>query len=114
RVALLHAHSPAAVLEIVEPLGLHESIANSTKVEPTVTELVNEQRARVEVFDSVLLSPFECLLPCVVALRRQCKGGRAKSQHVHQKRFIVSLVSIADESVLWGAAMGDRDIFNGL
>ena len=41
-VALLHAHCTATVLEIVEPLGLHEPIANSAKIEPAVTELVNE------------------------------------------------------------------------
>ena len=75
-----------------------------------MTELVNEQRTTVEVFDSVLLSPVEGLLPRTVTLRRQREGGRAKSQHVHQQRFIVALVSIADEAVLGGAAVDDRDI----
>ena len=32
----------AAVLEIINPLGPPEAIANSTKVEPTVAEFVNE------------------------------------------------------------------------
>src|SRR6202163_4745547 len=36
RVALLHAHSTAAVLQIIQALGLHEPIANSAKIEPTV------------------------------------------------------------------------------
>src|ERR1700726_772340 len=65
----------------------------------------------MEVFDSVLLSPVECLLPRPIALRRQRKGGRAKPQHVHQQRLIVSLVSITDETIFRGTAVDDRDIF---
>src|ERR1700676_462666 len=68
----------------------------------------------MEVLDSVLLSPVECLLPRTVALRRQRKGGRAKPQHVHQQRLIVSLVSITDETIFRGTAVNDRDIFNSL
>src|ERR1700687_454555 len=68
----------------------------------------------MEVFDSILLSPVECLLPRAVALRRQRKGGRAKPQHVHQQRLIVSLVSITDETIFRCAAVDDRDIFYGL
>src|ERR1700680_661006 len=67
----------------------------------------------MEVFDSVLPSPVECLLPRTVALRRQRKGGRAKPQHVHQPRLIVSLVSITDETVLRATPVDDRDIFHG-
>src|ERR1700687_3392455 len=68
----------------------------------------------MEVLDAILLSPVECLLPRSVALRRQRKGGRAKPQHVHQQRLIVSLVSITDETIFRGTAMDDRDIFYGL
>ena len=32
---------------------------------------------------------------------------------MHQQRLIVSLVSIADKALLRGAAVDDRDIFNG-
>src|ERR1700719_1843147 len=68
----------------------------------------------MEVFDAILLSPVECLLPRTVALRRQRKGGRAKPQHVHQQRLIVSLVSITDETIFRRTAVNDRDIFNSL
>src|SRR4029077_19369407 len=57
RVASLHIHGTATILEIVEPLVLHEPIDNSSQIEPTMTELVNEQRTGMEVFDSILLSP---------------------------------------------------------
>src|ERR1700694_5639754 len=67
----------------------------------------------MEVFDSVLPSPVECLLPRTVALRRQRKGGRAKPQHVHQHRLIVSLVSITHETVLRGTTVDDRHVFYG-
>src|ERR1700683_3502286 len=79
-----------------------------------MTELVNEQRTGVQVFDSVLLSPFKCLLPGSVTLWRKRKGGRAESQNVHQQRFVVSLVSIADKAALRRPAVDDRDIFHRL
>src|SRR5688500_13630417 len=78
-----------------------------------MTELVDEERPRVEVFDSVSLPPRKCVLPRTVRFRRQREGGRPQPQHVHQQRFIVSLVSIADKAVLWYAAVYDRDIFDG-
>src|SRR6185369_16462573 len=59
-----------------------------------------------------MLSPVEGFLPCTVALRRQREGCRAECQHVHQQRFVVSLVSITDEAVLRRASMNYRDIFD--
>src|SRR6185295_15250144 len=70
-ISLLHVHGTATVLEIVEAFGSHEPIDNSVEVEPTVTELVNEQRTCVEVFDPVVLPPGKCFLPRTVGLRRQ-------------------------------------------
>src|ERR1700682_666599 len=67
----------------------------------------------MEVFDSILPSPVECLLPGPVVFRRQRKGGRAKPQHVHQPRLIVPLVSITNETVLRGTTVDDRHVFYG-
>src|ERR1700692_4582212 len=67
----------------------------------------------MEVFDSVLPSPVECLLPRPVARGGRRKGGGAKPQHLHHPRLIVSLVSITDETVLRGTTVDDRHVFYG-
>jgi hypothetical protein len=79
-----------------------------------VAEQANEQRTRVEVFDSLWLPPVECFLPRTVGLRRQREGGRAQCQHAHQQRFIVYMAAKAEEAFLLLAAVDDRDIFDGL
>src|SRR2546422_5563431 len=59
-----------------------------------------------------MFSPVERFLPRAIALRRQREGRRAKCQHVHQQRFVVPLVSITDEAVLWRASVDYRDVFD--
>ena len=44
----MHVRGPSAVLEVVDPVGVHEVVLHSAKIEPALSQMVNEQRAGIE------------------------------------------------------------------
>ena len=68
RVLLLGISRSATVLEIIDRLASHVLILNAAKVDPQVRQLMNEKRARVEMFEAIKICPLVSLRPGAITL----------------------------------------------
>src|SRR5690606_26898224 len=74
----LDVHRAPAVLEVVEPALPHVPILDPAEVHPDVRQVVNEERAGVDVLDPVDPLPAVGREPGVVRLGRDRKRGGAE------------------------------------
>src|SRR6185312_1632215 len=70
-VLLLHIRRTPAVLEVVAALAPHVCVANPAQINPHVTELMDEERTGVQIFDAIERHPSIRGSPLCVACARQ-------------------------------------------
>ncbi len=107
RVAALHLHRAAAVLEIVRSLLAHERVAHVAQVQPRLRVVVHEQRAGVEEVLVVEVLPLVGRGPAGVAVGRNRMGGRAQRQRVQHDRLAVALPAVVQVAALRFPALVD-------
>src|SRR5208282_6339738 len=68
RVFALNVGSLTAIFEIVTALLAHESILNTSEIDPRVRELMDEERACIEKIVAKQIFPLVSHGPCLIAI----------------------------------------------
>jgi hypothetical protein len=84
----------------------HEFVANTAKVDPHMRKLMREERTRVKQFTIIDFLPLIGRAIGRITLGGQRMRRRTKSKDIQKQTFVITLVSVWNESILRSPAMG--------
>src|SRR6266550_3923164 len=93
-IVLLDPDCAPAVLEIIASLLAHEAILEVLQVEPSMRELVNEQRSGVEKIVAVEIFPLIGRRPLLIAGFGKGISGRGHPQNIEKHRLAITFPAI--------------------